>query len=112
MRKTFLSLLLVISTLSQSQKTDSLTWYKERARAYREKLENDSSFKMAKQGLLYEYDKREAALRAEMEEKELFYKERIDKLQTLLIAACASSAVVIISAFYMLNKKKVKDRAK
>ena len=96
---------LLFYSLSFCQTGDSLSYYKEKAKAYEQKLNSDSS-----RILLSEFEKREAELKSEMEDREIFYKTRIDKLQTLLIGSIVSSVVVIAFSFYILNKKKAKDK--
>lgn len=104
MKKTILFFALLVSLSCVSQKTDSLAWYKDKVKA--------DSIQLMQQEKQFAFEKGETVPKTEMEEMEKFYKERIDKLQTLLIAACASSALVIIAAFYMLNKKKKQDALK
>jgi hypothetical protein len=112
MKKIFFIAAFIVSVCSFSQKTDSLSWYKEKVKAYEQRLERESASAIVKQEIQYDFEKREAMLKAELEGKEAFYKMRIDKLQTLLIAACLSSVLVIVFAIYMLNKKKANSTKK
>jgi hypothetical protein len=110
MKKIFFISAFLFSVCSFSQKTDSLTWYKEKVKAYEQRLQRDSASTIVKQEIQYDFERREAVLKAELEEREAYYKMRIDKLQTLLIAACLSSVLVIVFSFYMLKKKKAPEK--
>jgi hypothetical protein len=99
--------LLLFSFLSFAQNSDSLSYYREKVKLYESRLKSDTA--TGSRGPEYELKKREAAFKAEMEEQENYYKMRIDKLQTLLIAAVLSSVLVIGFVFYMLKKKKTQE---
>jgi hypothetical protein len=96
MKKIAPLLFIFLSLICFSQTSDSLQHYKTRT----------SELSYRQDSLLQKV----TAAELELKDQEKFYLNRIDKLQTLLIGAVASSVLVIGLAFYMLNKKKAQEK--
>ena len=106
--KKIIALLLIVlpGFFAFALKTDSLSYYKEKVIALEKSAGENAAKINQEEKLKYEFDKKEAALKAEMEIKEKIAEAEKEKTKTIIYILTAVLVCVCVYAIYLLRKSE------